>query len=443
MHNATAARLRDRFPFRKFLRALVPLAASLALGGHAALAAPMPGQIVVDPTNLAWLKYEGGGPFFLASPGDPEDFLYRGSRNANGTRNGDQDAIIARLAPTGANGIYMQIIRSNGGDGNSTHNPFVDNDPSKGINTAVLDQWDTWFTAMDNAGIVIYLFFYDDSASIRSTGDSVGTAERQFVEQIVNRFEGYKHLIWVVAEEYQERFTAARASGIASVIRGADDHDHPIAVHKLNGLTFDDFDDDPNVEQFAMQYNVTSPSQIHSGMVSAWNSASGQYNLNMSEATNWGTGSAARRKAWAAAMGGAYVMGLGMDIINTPVSDLEDLGRLRNFMESTRFDLMSPRDDLAHADTDWVLADPGTRYIAYSESAGSQLGLKNLPAGSFELRWMDTATGATDTQASVAVSAGNNSFTKPAGFGNEVVLSLELSAASDPAPLPPQNVTAD
>ena len=246
-----------------------------------------------------------------------------------------------------------------------------------------------------------------------------------------------------VAEEYEESFSAERASGIAAVIRGADDHDHPIGVHKLNGLTFDDFDDDPSVEQFAMQYNVTSPSQIHSGMVSAWNLAGGQYNLNMSEATSWGSGSTARRKAWAAAMGGAYVMGLGMDIINTPVSDLEDLGRLRNFMESTRFDLMSPRDDLAHADTDWVLAEPGTRYIAYSESAGSQLGVKNLPAGSFELRWMDTASGATETQASVAVSAGNNSFTKPAGFGNEVVLSLELNAASDPAPLPPQNVTAE
>ncbi|MEM9058192.1 MAG: DUF4038 domain-containing protein, partial [Pseudomonadota bacterium] len=407
-----------------------------------ALAAPLPGQIVTDDDNPSWLRYEGGGPFFLASPGDPEDFLYRGSRNGNGTRNGDQDAIIAKLSPTGANGIYMQIIRSNGGDGNDTHNPFVNNEPSQGLNEAVLAQWDGWFTAMDSAGIVIYLFFYDDSASIWNTGDSVGSAERQFVEAIVNRFEGYRHLIWVVAEEYSEALTQERASEIAAIIRATDDHDHPIGVHKLNGLTFNDFANDPNVEQFAMQYNVTSPSQLHSGVVSAWNTAAGRYNLNMSEATSWGTGSAARRKAWASAMGGAYVMGLGMDVINTPASDLEDLGRLRNFFEATDFDLMAPRDDLAHAETDWLLANPGTSYIAYGQSVDNALGVEALPASSFELRWLDTASGATQTQADVAVGGGDSSFTKPAGFGDEVALYVKLNA-SDPAPNPPQNVVVE
>ena len=51
---------------------------------------PLPGQITVDPDNPQWLKYAGGGPFFLCGPGDPEDFLYRGSRNSDGTRSGDQ-----------------------------------------------------------------------------------------------------------------------------------------------------------------------------------------------------------------------------------------------------------------------------------------------------------------------------------------------------------------
>lgn len=42
-------------------------------------AAPLPGQIIVDPQNPSWLKYQDGGPFFLCGPGDPKDFLYRGS----------------------------------------------------------------------------------------------------------------------------------------------------------------------------------------------------------------------------------------------------------------------------------------------------------------------------------------------------------------------------
>ena len=39
------------------------------------------------------------------------------------------------------------------------------------------------------AGIVIYFFFYDDSARIWNTGDVVGSAEKKFLEGLVNRFE--------------------------------------------------------------------------------------------------------------------------------------------------------------------------------------------------------------------------------------------------------------
>ena len=68
-------------------------------------------------------------------------------------------SLITKLKGTGANSIYLMAVRSHGGDGNSTENPFVNNDPAKGINMAVLDQWETWFTEMDRNGIVIYFFF--------------------------------------------------------------------------------------------------------------------------------------------------------------------------------------------------------------------------------------------------------------------------------------------
>ena len=77
----------------------------------------------------------------------------------------------------------------------------------------------------------------------------------------------------------------------------------------------------------------TAHRERHDGVVEAVNRANGRYNVNMSEATQWGTGAIARQKAWACALGGAYVMGLGMDIASTPLSDLHDLGRLRDFME--------------------------------------------------------------------------------------------------------------
>jgi hypothetical protein len=89
------------------------------------------GQIIVHPRRPAWLKRNGGGGVFLCGPGDPEDFLYRGRRAGDGTRDGDQVTLIRKLIRHGGNCIYMQIIRSHGGDGQRDHNPFVDSDPRK------------------------------------------------------------------------------------------------------------------------------------------------------------------------------------------------------------------------------------------------------------------------------------------------------------------------
>ncbi|GAG04017.1 unnamed protein product, partial [marine sediment metagenome] len=90
----------------------------------------LPGQIIIDPDHPQWLKRNGGRHLFICGPGDPEDFLYRGKRKADGTREGDQLQLIERLIAHGGNGIYMQIVRSHGGDGTRDHNPFVDCDPS-------------------------------------------------------------------------------------------------------------------------------------------------------------------------------------------------------------------------------------------------------------------------------------------------------------------------
>ena len=105
-------------------------------------AKPLPGQVVIDPEYPAWLKREGGSHLFICGPGDPEDFLYRGRRNPDGTRAGDQMALIDKLVQYGGNCIYMQIVRSHGGDAgdDSTQNSFIDSDPKKGLGERILAQ---------------------------------------------------------------------------------------------------------------------------------------------------------------------------------------------------------------------------------------------------------------------------------------------------------------
>src|SRR6185436_8798487 len=99
------------------------------------------------------------------------------------------------------------------------HNPFVDSDPAKGLDLRILDQWDEWFRAMDERGIVIFLFIYDDDARIWDTGDVVGPEEAWFLAALAERFGRRKLLTWCVAEEYQEAFSAARVRAIAREIR--------------------------------------------------------------------------------------------------------------------------------------------------------------------------------------------------------------------------------
>jgi len=382
-------------------------------------------QIVADSEHPTWLKRKEGGPFFMCGPGDPEDFLYRGKLKQDGTRDGDQMKLIEKMEGTGANCIYLMAVRSHGGDGDKTHNPFTNHDPAKGINPRVLDQWEQWFVEMDRHRIVIYLFIYDDSTRVWNTGDEVREPERAFIRTLVNRFEHHGHLIWCIAEEYAERLSAERVRKIAALIKATDDYNHAVAVHKNHGLDFSEFADDVNIDQFAIQYNVKTAEQLHAGVVQAWQDARGRYSLNLSEAADWGTGEQARRKSWACAMGGAYVMILRMDIATTAQSDLENCGRLVSFFESTDFDEMSPHDELKFAGTKYVLAQPGKSYIAYAPELQGKIGLKNTKAGVYEFRWFDCVTGKEVGQERVRVAGGSQSWDKPRGMGDELAVYIK------------------
>jgi len=431
----------------------IPLSAiflfGLVLSPGGSEGAPLHGQVIVDESNPAWLKYSGGGPFFMVGPGDPEGFLYLGSRNSDGTRSGDQMTLINKLKGTGANCIYLMAVRSHGGDGDSTHNPFVGSDASNALDEDILNQWETWFTEMDNNGIVIYFFFYDDNIKVSSSlgwpldgSGNLHPQEQYFVETIVNRFEHHKHLIWAVMEEVQEMGSDYRqhAKKIAETIRQTDDHDHAIGVHKLNGLSFSDFEDDPNIDQFAIQYNVSTTSSLHNGMVTAWNNAGGRYNLNMSEWES-STGSTARRQSWAIAMGGAYVMLCGWTIANSSVGDLEDCGRVVSFMESTDINEMAPHDELAYGGTLYVLANPGDSYIAYASSLSGDMGLRGMTAGSYDFKWYDVTDGTTVIEEDVVVGAGDRTWTKPGSIGNELALYVKrVSSLPDPPPEAPSDL---
>jgi hypothetical protein len=414
---------------------------ALMLAAQAVLAA-LPGQVMVDPDNPMRFVYnrdtDGNGdldPVFICGPGDPEDFLYRGTRNADGTRDGDQMALINNMRAQGVNSIYFQVIRSHGGDGDSTHNPYLGSDPGSSVLLEpILAQWDTWLTALDNAGIVMYFFFYDDGAQIWS-GDRVDIFEEHLIETLVNRFEHLKHLVWVVGEEYSEAYSPARVSDIAARIRFHDDHNHPIANHQLSGLEFDHADD-ANLDQFALQYNNTTVVGLHTGMVEAWNKAAGRYGIMMAESADHGLNhrTLVRQKNWGIALGGAYVMVLRMDGSEEYNEKMQDCATLINFFEATNVNTMAPHDELANVGT-WLLADPGRSYIAYRDSIGN-FEIRGMTAGDYFLRWIDPITGNTFEQRRL-LAVGTNTLQRPAGFSFETAVWITKLAQAPPLAIPP------
>jgi hypothetical protein len=362
----------------------------------------------------------------MCGPGDPEGFLYRGTRNPDGTRSGDQMVLINKLSGTGANCIYLMAVRSHGGDGDATQNPYVDSDLSKGLDQDILDQWETWFTAMDNNGIVIFFIFYDDSAQpfgkeLPASGN-LKPEETAFIDGMVSRFKHHKHLIWCVAEEYSEGLSGTHALKIAERIKEADDREHPVAIHQHHGTSFD-FNGHLSFDQFAVQWNVDTAAELHAGAVAAWNDVNGLKNINLAEFQPMPTGAELRQKIWAIAMGGAYSMILFMDIASTPVSDLQTCGRLVQFMEATRFNETSPHDELARGDTDYVLADPGRVYIAYGDAADS-VGLEVL-AGRYRIGWYDVQKGRWAEAGIWDLPSGEQVFGRPEDFGEKAALYLE------------------
>lgn len=405
---------------------------------------PVPGQIVVDSDHPAWFKYHGAGPFFLCGPGDPEGFLYRGTRNPDGTRNGDQTVLIDKLAASGANSIYLMAVRSHGGDGGAMENPFIGGDPANSVSDSILDQWETWFTAMDDNGIVIYFFLYDDASCLDhplwDTGDAVGPAEGQFIDTLVSRFKHHKHLIWCVKEEYSEALSVPRAERIAERIRSADDRHHPVAVHQTSGTSFD-FNGSDVVHQFAAQFSGTTAEQLHADTVAAWENVKAAVNVNVAEFPAAGSGDVLRRKLWSVAMGGGYVMVFGMDIASTPPGDLSICGDLVEFMESTVFNRMTPRDDLSRSGTRYVLADPGNAYILYGTDTDT-LGLL-VEAGRYDLRWFDPVTGSWVLGGGVDLVDGDWAFPVPSGFQSEAVLYLAPDACTAAAPLPSARIDVE
>ena len=416
--------------------------------------AAMPGQIIVDPANPRWLKYNGGQRRFLFGAGNPEEFFFFGKRQADGTRtDGKQSDMIKRLAGTGANTFHVLALRDSRynlepGNGAPDCNPFVDSDISGKLDEDILDQWEGWLGEMEAAGLNVLFNFYNDFDDYEEKADwkldaqgNLHPQEKYFVETLVNKFKHHKNLIWAIEESCNKlsRAKQQRLKKVAELVARTDNFHHPIAqmfqILYYDEVTPDkvspeDYVNDPYVKMMTWGHYSTKAKglpaveQYYDELVGHGEEAGGRYVLLNTEVDKHPTtGAINRLYCWTSAMANRYtaMSSHRPDKANVPRETYLDDGRIRAFMEGTDFYRMTPRNDLKNGSTRNVLASDAGSYIAYSNSAAQDMGVRNVQAGTYLLRWFDTADGDTVEQI-IAVTAGDQVWPKPPEIGPEAAL---------------------
>jgi hypothetical protein len=348
--------------------------------------AALPGQIIVAGAKPGYLKYNGGGPALLSGPDNPEDFLFQ---------SGGQEEMIEKMARTGVSAFHCIMFRMRvcniKDEGDDTHNPFVDHDPAKPLDKAVLTRWDRWLGLLEEAGVVVDFEFYNDATDVERMGWTVDAAgnlhplEERFITGIVNRFQHRKNIIWSI-EESCNKLPASRTAHfrkIGEVIARTDKRHHPIVQSFVvpedpdrdlpaGGALADAYIGDPSIrivtwlhlvphgDDLEMQhqdhlryYRLTVPHFIPMKNETFYRPYLQREPLS-------------RRYMWSAAMAGIHTLE-AQHYANKPHdARLREDGLLASFMERTDFYKMKPQDDLATGSTRWVLANPGESYIAYT-----------------------------------------------------------------------------
>jgi hypothetical protein len=225
---------------------------------------------------------------------------------------------------------------------------------------------------------------------------------------------------------------------VAELVARTDNFHHPIAqmfqVLYYDEVTPDkvspeDYGNDPHVKMmtwghYSKDKGLPPVEQYYQEMVAHWEQAAGRYVVLNTEVDKYpAVGATSRLYGWTSAMANMYaaIAYHRPDKNNVPRETFVHDGRIRTFMEGTDFHRMAPRSDLKHGSTLYVLASDAGSCIAYSHDAAQDMGLRNLQAGTYLLRWLDSVDGDTVEQV-VAVPAGDQAWPRPAGIGPETAL---------------------
>jgi len=298
---------------------------------------PTPKPKPVPTDKLTFRKgglFIGNSPYVIVGAGDPEDFLYLPKSKQRRIVN---KCVKYRIP------LVAYLTMTHGGDAawqdRDDMNPYRKHNPKLGLDPKKLNYFNLLFQRLDSAGAAIILNLYDDEAQPYSKNKNVITAqEKKYIEGIVTRFSHLRHLIYMIAEEFQEIMTHSKVVRVARIIRKIDPH-HPIGVHQIHSPNFNFPRAGNLINMFFMQYNNADKHTVKRIMTKAVKDARGRYGVCLFESTQpglnvYGTGKTALDKDRACVSAGGHVMRYQRGQWDFPDSDLKSMQQLARSAEA-------------------------------------------------------------------------------------------------------------
>lgn len=177
-----------------------------------------------------YLKFRDGDYWIKAGLDDPENFI--------GTAFGDWEAKRSQidfLSEMGINSIYV-ITNNIDGDRKDTW-PWMGETPAQAktnhdrFDVAKLQEWEDFFSYVQQKGIVLHLVLNDDSAWS-------GYDQEMYIREMVARFGHHPGIIWNIGEEANEIYSNSEQEDLAAKIKDVDPYNHPVTVHRKSPWPF-------------------------------------------------------------------------------------------------------------------------------------------------------------------------------------------------------------
>ena len=392
-----------------------------------------PDQPADDFSVLGTLRYDGGyylrfsnGDYWIKTGiDDPENFL--------GAAVGDWDAkkaVVDYLSSKGVNSIYV-ITNNIDGDRRDTWPWIGESQEEAKANSDIFDiarlqQWEDLFTYIQDKGIALHIVLADDSAWD-------GFDHELYYREMVARFGHHPALIWNIGEEANEIYSPQEQIDLAGMIKDIDPYDHPVAVHRLPIWPFfgkPEFDT-TSIQSIDGGRNFTTTELgDQNGLVIIHRERSAAAGrpipimIDELPRVNQVT-VATRTKLRSEVLYPIYFGGGNLELHfydiygqggTVTFQDLEpmldDMRRVREFLEALPFNSMEPCEYLVTGRGSYCFGKPGQVYAIYLPTGGSiEIDLPGVET-IYDVTWFDPRTGEKNSSGQVQGGA-HRSFNAP------------------------------